>query len=101
MAIRNIVLVHGAFADGSGWQGVYDHLTADGYRVAVVQHPTLSLAGDVAALAYIAAYAPDKGESLSTLIAEAPADAPAPPILPPQDGLLFLDRKVTGITRRG
>jgi pimeloyl-ACP methyl ester carboxylesterase len=127
MAIRNIVLVHGAFADGSGWQGVYDQLTADGYRVAVVQNPTLSLAGDVtatrqvldgldgpavlvghsyggaviteagnhpnvAALAYISAYAPDEGESLSTLIAEAPADAPAPPILPPQDGLLFLDR---------
>ena len=121
------MLVHGAFVDGSGWQGVYDHLTADGYRVAVVQNPTLSLAGDVAAtrqvldglsgpavlaghsyggaviteagnhpnvaaLAYIAAYAPDRGESLSTLIAEAPADAPAPPILPPQDGLLFLDR---------
>ena len=127
MAIRNIVLVHGAFADGSGWQGVYDHLTADGYRVAAVQNPTLSLAGDVAAtrqildglggpavlvghsyggaviteagnhpnvaaLAYIAAYAPDKGESLSTLIAEAPPGAPAPPILPPQDGFLFLDR---------
>jgi pimeloyl-ACP methyl ester carboxylesterase len=127
MAIRNIVLVHGAFVDGSGWQSVYDRLTADGYRVAVVQNPTLSLAGDVAAtrqvldglggpavlvghsyggaviteagnhpnvaaLAYIAAYAPDQGESLSTLIAEAPADAPAPPILPPQDGLLFLDR---------
>jgi pimeloyl-ACP methyl ester carboxylesterase len=127
MAIRNIVLVHGAFADGSGWQGVYDQLTADGYRVAVVQNPTLSLAGDVtatrqvldgldgpavlaghsyggaviteagnhpnvAALAYISAYAPDEGESLSTLIPEAPADAPAPPILPPQDGLLFLDR---------
>jgi pimeloyl-ACP methyl ester carboxylesterase len=128
MAIRNIVLVHGAFVDGSGWQSVYDHLTADGYRVAVVQNPTLSLAGDVAAarqvldgldgpavlvghsyggvviteagnhpnvaaLAFIAAYAPDRGESLSTLIAEAPADAPAPPILPPQGGLLFLDRE--------
>ncbi len=127
MAIRNIVLVHGAFVDGSGWQGVYDHLAADGYRVAVVQNPTLSLTGDVAAtrqildglggpavlvghsyggaviteagnhpnvaaLAYIAAYAPDKGESLSTLIAEAPPGAPAPPILPPQDGFLFLDR---------
>ena len=112
MAIRNIVLVHGAFADGSGWRGVYDHLVADGYRVAVVQNPTLSLAGDVAAtrqildglggpavlvghsyggaviteagnhpnvaaLAYVAVYAPDKGESLSTLIAEAPPGAPA------------------------
>jgi pimeloyl-ACP methyl ester carboxylesterase len=127
MAIRNIVLVHGAFADGSGWRGVYDHLVADGYRVAVVQNPTLSLAGDaaaarqvldgiggpavlvghsyggaviteagthpnVAALAYIAAYVPDHGESLATLSTEAPADAPAPPFLPPQDGFLFLNR---------
>ena len=125
--VKNVVLVHGGFVDGSGWQGVYDLLVADGYRVAVVQNPTLSLAGDVtatrqvldslggpavlvghsyggaviteagnhpnvAALAYIAAYAPDKGESLGTLIAEAPPGAPAPPILPPQDGLLFLDR---------
>src|SRR5260370_29333731 len=123
MAISNIVLVHGGFVDGSGWQGVYDHLTADGYRVAVVQNPTLSLAGDVAAthqildgldgpavlvghsyggvviteagnppnvaaLAYIAAFAPDKGEALSPLIAEAPPGAPAPPILPPQDRVL-------------
>src|SRR6516162_11312866 len=102
MAIRNVVLVHGNFVDGSGWQGVYDHLTTDGYRVAVVQTPNLSLAGDVAAtrqvldglggpavlaghsyggaviteagnhpsvaaLVYIAAYAPDKGESLGSL----------------------------------
>ena len=122
------MLVHGAVADGSGWQGVYDHLAADGYRVAVVQNPTLSLPGDVAAthqvlggldgpavlighsyggaviteagnhpnvaaLAYIAAYVPDKGEPLGMLIEEAPAGAPAPPILPPQDGLLFLDRR--------
>ncbi len=50
MAIKNIVLVHGNFADGSGWRGVYDHLTADGFRVAVVQNPTLSLEGDVAAV---------------------------------------------------
>ena len=46
--LKNIVLVHGGFVDGSGWQGVYDQLTADGCRVAVVQNPTLSLAGDVA-----------------------------------------------------
>lgn len=127
MTIKNIVLVHGAFADGSGWRGVYDHLTADGYRVAVVQNSTLSLAGDVAAthqvlggldgpavlvghsyggaviteagnhpnvaaLAYIAAFVPDQGESVGTLIADPPPDAPAPPILPPQDGFLFLDR---------
>jgi pimeloyl-ACP methyl ester carboxylesterase len=45
----NVVLVHGGFVDGSGWQGVYDLLTADGYRVSVVQNPTLSLAGDAAA----------------------------------------------------
>ncbi|MFD6336155.1 MULTISPECIES: alpha/beta fold hydrolase [unclassified Streptomyces] len=125
--IRNIVLVHGGFVDGSGWQGVYDHLTADGYRVAVVQNPTLSLAGDVAAtrqvldgldgpavlvghsyggvviteaghhpavaaLAYIAAFAPDKGESVSSLIADPAPGAPVPPILPPEDGFLFLER---------
>jgi hypothetical protein len=47
--VKNIVLVRGGFVDGSGWQGVYDHLTADGYRVAIVQNPTLSLAGDVPA----------------------------------------------------
>ncbi|MBL1083526.1 alpha/beta hydrolase [Streptomyces actinomycinicus] len=126
--IRNIVLVHGGFVDGSGWQGVYDHLTADGYQVAVVQNPTLSLAGDVAAtqqildgldgpavlvghsyggaviteagnhpnvaaLAYISAFAPDKGESVNTLIADPPPGAPVPPILPPRDGYLFLDRE--------
>ncbi|WP_042434949.1 alpha/beta fold hydrolase [Streptacidiphilus anmyonensis] len=125
--IRNVVLVHGGFVDGSGWQGVYDHLTADGYHVAVVQNPTLSLAGDVAAtrrildgldgpavlvghsyggvvitesgnhpnvaaLAYITAFAPDKGESVSSLIADPAPGAPVPPILPPVDGFLFLDR---------
>jgi pimeloyl-ACP methyl ester carboxylesterase len=127
MAIRNVVLVHGNFVDGSGWQGVYDHLTADGYRVAVVQNPTISLDGDVAAtrqvldsldgpavlvghsyggaviteagnhpnvaaLVYIAAFAPDTGESVSSLIAGAPPGAPQPPILPPVNGFLFLDR---------
>ncbi|MFJ6656381.1 alpha/beta fold hydrolase [Streptomyces sp. NPDC091377] len=126
--LRNIVLVHGGFVDGSGWQGVYDHLSADGFTVAVVQNPTLSLAGDVAAtrqvldsldgpavlvghsyggvvvteagahpnvaaLAYIAAFAPDRGESVSSLIADPPPGAPVPPILPPQDGFLFLDRE--------
>jgi pimeloyl-ACP methyl ester carboxylesterase len=125
--IRNIVLVHGGFVDGSGWQGVHAQLTADGYRVAVVQNPTLSLAGDVAAthqvldgldgpavlvghsyggaviteaghhpnvaaLAYIAAFAPDKGESVGTLVADPAPGAPVPPILPPKDGFLFLDR---------
>lgn len=45
----NVVLVHGAFADGSGWRGVYDRLIARGYRVSVVQNPLTSLADDVAA----------------------------------------------------
>jgi pimeloyl-ACP methyl ester carboxylesterase len=123
-----VVLVHGGFVDGSGWQGVYHQLKNDGYNVAVVQNPTLSLADDVAvtkraidaqsepvvlvghsyggaviteagthpnaaALVYIAAFAPDKGESVNTLIAGFPKDAPGPPILPPQDGFLFLDRE--------
>jgi pimeloyl-ACP methyl ester carboxylesterase len=124
---RNVVLVHGGFVDGSGWQGVYNVLTSDGYSVSVVQNPTLSLEGDVAAarliideepgpvvlvghsyggaviteaghhdkvaaLVYIAAFAPDAGESVNTLIAGFPKDAPQPPILPPVDGFLFLDR---------
>ena len=126
-AIRNIVLVHGGFVDGSGWEGVHRILTNKGYNVAVVQNPTTSLADDVAftsraiaavegpvvlvghsyggvviteagndpkvkALAYIAAFAPDAGESVSSLIANPPPGAPVPPILPPQDGFLFLDR---------
>jgi pimeloyl-ACP methyl ester carboxylesterase len=125
--IKNVVLVHGGFVDGSGWRQVHELLTADGYRVSVVQNPTLSLAGDVlatlrvrraqdgpcvlvghsyggvviteagtddsvAALAYIAAFAPDAGESVNTLIADPPPGAPVPPILAPQDGFLFLDR---------
>src|SRR6202167_4108202 len=125
---RNVVLVHGGFVDGSGWQGVYGALTANGYRVAVVQHPTQSLELDaaytrqvidsldgpvvlvghsyggaviteaglhdkVAALVYLAAFAPDKGESVNTLIAGFPGDGPQPPILPPRDGFLFLDRE--------
>ena len=45
----SVVLVHGGFVDGSGWQGVYDLLTADGYQVSIVQNPTLSLEGDAAA----------------------------------------------------
>ena len=49
MEIKNVVLVHGAFADGSGWRGVYDRLTARGFRVTIVQNPLTSLADDVAA----------------------------------------------------
>jgi pimeloyl-ACP methyl ester carboxylesterase len=126
--VRNVVLVHGGFVDGSGWQGVYDLLTADGFNVSVVQNQTLSLDSDVetttnvldlqdgptilvghsyggaviteagthdsvAGLVYITAFAPDQGESVSTLIAGFPADGPQPPILPPVDGFLFLDRE--------
>ena len=123
----NVVLVHGGFVDGSGWEGVYKILTKDGYTVSVVQNPTISLADDVAAtkrivaaqngpvilvghsyggaviteagndpkvarLVYITAFAPDRGESVSTLIKDPPPGAPVPPILPPQDGYLFLDK---------
>jgi len=126
--IRNVVLVHGGFVDGSGWQGVYDHLRKDGYGVSIVQNPTLSLADDVAvtkraidaesepvilaghsyggaviteagnhpkvaALVYVAAFVPDAGESVNTLLAGFPTDGPQPPILPPQDGFLLLDRE--------
>ncbi|MFJ8924983.1 alpha/beta fold hydrolase [Streptomyces sp. NPDC102364] len=126
-AVRDVVLVHGGFVDGSGWRGVYDLLRADGYRVTVVQNATESLQGDVAtvnqaldgldgpavlvghsyggaviteagnhasvsALVYVAAFAPDKDESVNTLIADPPPGAPVPPILPPVGGYLFLDR---------
>ena len=125
--VRNVVLVHGGFVDGSGWRGVYDRLTADGFNVSVVQNQTLSLESDVetthdvldrqngpailvghsyggaviteagghekvAGLVYVAAFAPDAGESVNTLIAGFPQDGPQPPILPPVDGFLFLDR---------
>jgi len=126
-ATKNVVLVHGGFVDGSGWQGVYNILKKDGYNVTIVQNPTTSLADDVAvtkraidqqdgpvilvghsyggvvvseagtnekvkAVVYIAAFAPDKGESVSSLIANPPAGAPVPPILPPVDGFLMLDK---------
>lgn len=124
---KNVVLVHGGFVDGSGWQGVYKSLKKDGYNVSIVQNPTTSLEDDVAvtkrtiaqqdgpvvlvghsyggvvvseagkdekvkAVVYIAAFAPDKGESVSSLIANPPPGAPVPPILPPVDGFLFLDK---------
>jgi pimeloyl-ACP methyl ester carboxylesterase len=125
--MKNIVLVHGGFVDGAGWEGVYRVLKQDGYDVSIVQNPTISLDGDVAAtkrvlagqdgpailvghsyggavitqagndskvvgLVYITAFAPDKGESVASLIKNPPPGAPVPPILPPQDGYLLLDK---------
>lgn len=125
--VQNVVLVHGGFVDGSGWERVYSILKKDGYNVSVVQNPTTSLADDVAAtqrvldeqdgpailvghsyggvviseagnhakvagLVYVAAFAPDAGESVSSLIQNPPPGAPVPPILPPKDGFLFLDK---------
>jgi pimeloyl-ACP methyl ester carboxylesterase len=121
----NIVLVHGAFVDGSSWRGVYDVLTEDGYHVAVVQNPTVSLSGDAAAtrliidaqqgpvvlvghsyggaviteagthdkvtaLVYIAAFVPDKGESVGALGGR--PDVPGSPIVSAPDGFMFQDR---------
>jgi pimeloyl-ACP methyl ester carboxylesterase len=126
-AAVSIVLVHGGFVDGSGWQGVYNILKKDGYSVSIVQNPTISLEGDVAAvkqvidaqkgpvvlvghsyggvviteagndpkvagLVYVTAFAPDKGESVGSLIANPPPRAPVPPIVPMGDGTLLLDK---------
>jgi pimeloyl-ACP methyl ester carboxylesterase len=125
--VKNIVLVHGGFVDGSGWEGVYKALKRAGYTVAIVQNPTISLTDDVAVtkraiaslngpvilvghsyggaviteagndpkvagLVYVTAFALDKGESVASLIKDPPPGAPVPPIMPPQDGFLFLDR---------
>jgi pimeloyl-ACP methyl ester carboxylesterase len=126
-AVRNIVLVHGGFVDGSGWEPVYRGLRKQGFTVSIVQNPTTSLADDVkstrwilaqqegpvilvghsyggaviteagndpsvAGLVYIAAFAPDAGESVASLIKDPPVGAPVPPILPPRDGYLLLDK---------
>ena len=125
--VNNILLIHGGFVDGSGWEGVYNVLRKDGYTVSIVQNPTTSLADDVAvtkraiaaqngpvilvghsyggaviteagndpkvaSLVYITAFALDKGESVSSLIKDPPPGAPVPPILPPVDGYLLLDK---------
>ena len=125
--VNTIVLVHGGFVDGSGWEEVYKLLKQDGFTVSIVQNPTISLADDVAVtkrvlakqdgpvilvghsyggaviteagndpkvagLVYIAAFALDNDESVSSLLKASPPGAPVPPILPPQDGYLFLDQ---------
>lgn len=123
----NIVLVHGGFVDGSGWEPVYQRLRREGFAVTIVQNPTLSLEADVAAtklaidmqdhpvvlvghsyggaviteagnhpkvsgLVYICAFAPDAGESVQALLEDRSPGAPVPPILPPRDGVLLLER---------
>ncbi|MFD1910722.1 alpha/beta hydrolase [Halodurantibacterium flavum] len=122
---RNIVLVHGAFADGSGWRGVYDELTSRGYTVNIVQNPLTSFADDVAAtrrvlnrqdgpvilvghsyggsviteagtdplvvgLVYVAAFAPEIGQSTLDQYAEIP---PPPNFVPEEqsDGFAYLN----------
>ncbi|MYN38469.1 alpha/beta fold hydrolase [Duganella sp. FT109W] len=122
--VKNIVLVHGFFADGSGWQGVADILTRDGFNVAVVQQPETSLAEDVKAtnsivnaldgdsilvghsyggvviteagnnakvkgLVYVAAFAPDAGESLLTLVKKTPPASEG--VKATADGQLYFD----------
>ena len=123
-----IILVHGAFVDGSAWQAVHRILRNDGYTVRIAQNPTTSLADDATAirrtvdaqdgpvilvghsyggaviteagshpkvtgLVYIAAFAPDEGESVSWLMNDPTPGAPVPPIVPAQqDGFLLLDR---------
>ena len=126
--VKNVVLVHGGFVDGSGWEGVHRLLTQEGLTVSVVQNPTVTLEDDAAAtrrvldrqdgpailvghsyggavlsaagghekvagLVYVTAFAPDRGESVDTLISGFPQDGPQPPILLPQDGFLLLDRE--------
>jgi pimeloyl-ACP methyl ester carboxylesterase len=121
----SVVLVHGAFVDASGWRGVYDQLTKDGYEVLVVQNPTISLKDDVAvtertiakakhpvilvghsyggsviteagndpkvrSLVYLAAFAPDVGESVAKLAAKPVPGEPGAPLLPPHDGFLIV-----------
>ncbi|MEV7385968.1 alpha/beta hydrolase [Streptomyces sp. NPDC091215] len=125
--MRNVILVHGGFVDGSGWQGVHERLVDSGHQVTVAQNSARSLADDVAAvrrlialqdgpvtlvghsyggvviteagldpkvsaLVYVAAFAPDEGESVDSLIADPPPGASVPPLLPMRDGYVLLDR---------
>lgn len=124
----SIVLVHGAFVDASGWQPVYDILTAKGYEVLVVQNPTITLEGDVTAtkqviakakhpvvlvghsyggaviteagteqkvrsLVYLAAFAPEVGESVYDLATRPTPGEQGAPLLPPKDGFILVDQE--------
>jgi pimeloyl-ACP methyl ester carboxylesterase len=123
--VKNVVLVHGAWADGSGWQRVHDLLRAKGYAVSIVQNPLTSLAADVAAvhrvlarqtgpallvghsyggvviteagnapnvagLVYVAAFVPDAGESVATML----EGGSPPPVQASADGYLFFDANI-------
>jgi pimeloyl-ACP methyl ester carboxylesterase len=125
--VRNIVLVHGAFADGSGWHKVYIILKAKGYNVSIVGNPNTGIAEDIAAtrrvldrqngkvllvghsyggaiiteignapnvagLVYVAAFSPDKDETLGQLLHAYPVD-PLSGILPPVDGFSWYDKE--------
>lgn len=124
----SIVLVHGAFVDASGWQAVYESLTAKGYEVLAVQNPTITLDGDVTAtkqviakakypvvlvghsyggaviteagteqkvksLVYIAAFAPEAGESVYDLATRPTPGEQGAPLLPPKDGFILVDQE--------
>ena len=126
--VKNIVLVHGAWADGSSWSKIVPLLQAKGYNVACVQHPLTSIADDVAAtkrilntqdgpallvghsyggaiiteagdhpkvagLVYVAAFAPDKGETLAGLAQPYGATPAFGEIRPIDDGFLMLTEK--------
>jgi pimeloyl-ACP methyl ester carboxylesterase len=121
-SVNNIVLVHGAWVDGAGWEAVYRILSSKGYAVSVVQNPLTSFDDDVAAvgrvlarqngpvllvghsyggaviaqagnadnvagLVFVAAFVPDAGESVSSLL----EGGQSPPLQPSQDGFLFFD----------
>jgi len=125
--MSSVVLVHGGFVDGSGWEAVYQLLRRAGHDVSIVQNPTISLTGDVAAtklvldrlsdptvlvghsyggavitesgthpnvaaLVYISAFVPDRGESVNKLIGTFPTGGPLPPD-PSSEGRLLVPRQ--------
>lgn len=127
-AVKNVVLVHGAFADGSGYKALYTELTKKGYHVTVVQNPLTSLEDDVAAtklaldkqdgpailvghswggaviteagnhpkvaaLVYIAAFQPDKGESALQWFQTAPPAAENGVLLPDDKGIVYYSKE--------
>ncbi len=125
--MKNVILVHGAFADASGWKGVFDILSKEGYQVTAVQNPLISLERDVemtmlaldkqdgpvvlvghswggavisiagnhphvAALVYVAAFAPDEGESVLELLTSAPPPKEIGVLPPDEKGIVYYDK---------